>query len=345
LTGLEILAERFERFGTVECRHSSPLYARLALGVAADAEMLELAAQAPAGQPVPNVLFAAVHYLLLRGEQDPLAAYYPSMGGGAAPEEDVYLAFRAFCLAHRGAITELLRTRLVQTNEVRRCACLLPAFGLVADLAGGRPLALVEVGASAGVNLLWDRYGYENGGSGRCGDPGSPVQLACAVRGHRRPPILTAPPRVASRLGLDLHQVDMGNPEEVLWLRALIWPEHVERMALLEQAIAVARRDPPALLAEDALERLPGALAAIPPEVAICVFHSFTANQLSAAARDRLAKHGAGQPVYRVWMEGAAGGDAELGLAVYTGGSPAERVLAICEPHGRWIVWQGAATT
>src|SRR5215218_1913808 len=151
------LADRFACFALEECHDSSPLYERLALGVADDPAMLALAAYARPGQPTPNLLFAAVQYLLLGGTPHPLAAFYPGLAHDPVAGGDPYPAFHDFCRQHADSIRELLETRLVQTNEVRRSACLLPAFCWVARLAGDRPLALLEIGASAGLNLLWDR--------------------------------------------------------------------------------------------------------------------------------------------------------------------------------------------
>src|SRR5262245_59382616 len=153
LTGSEDrLAQTFRRFGERECVPSSPLYGRLAIGIAGDAELLAIAATARA-RPVPNLFLAAVQFLLLQGIEHPLAAFYPGISGGTGgnPADDPFPVLCAFCLEHAGAIEQLLMTRRVQTNEVRRCACLLPAFAIAARRLGDRPLALVEIGASAGL--------------------------------------------------------------------------------------------------------------------------------------------------------------------------------------------------
>src|SRR4029077_9542595 len=142
----------------------SAVYAQLAASVARDDELLAVAREARAGQPLPNLFFSAVHMLLDDCRGDPLAEYYASMGGSRAPDRALDAAFRAFTLAHRDAVIDLMRTRLVQTNEVRRSVCLLPAFATISDASGGAPLALFEIGASAGLNLLFDRYGYSYNG-------------------------------------------------------------------------------------------------------------------------------------------------------------------------------------
>src|SRR5262245_55878285 len=161
---LEALSQRFVRFADQECGAYAPLYDRLARGIADDPELLTIAAHTRSGQQAPLLLLAAVHSLLLSGANHALSAFYPCVTHGAAvPPGDPLPAFRAFCRDYRDALLELVSTGLVQTNEPRRCTVLLPAFAAVAHLAGGRPLALIEVGASAGLNLLFDRYGYDYG--------------------------------------------------------------------------------------------------------------------------------------------------------------------------------------
>jgi len=142
--------------------------------------MLTLAAHARS-TPESSFLLTAAHYLLLGGEEEAVAAFYPSVAGEARGEGDPYPLFRDFCLEHAEELRTLISTRRVQQNEVRRCAQLLPAFGLVAERVGS-PLALVEVGASAGLNLLFDRYSYDYGDGRLRGDTGSPVRLRAARR-------------------------------------------------------------------------------------------------------------------------------------------------------------------
>ncbi len=208
----------------------------------------------------------------------PLAHFYPSLSPVTPPAADPS-ELRAFCLEHREKILELISTRLVQTNEVRRCGCLLPAFMNVGQQAGGRPLALVEIGASAGLNLLWDRYGYDYGRGGGTGDPRSPVQIACTLHGDERPMLPETLPPVGTRVGIDLNPIDVCDPDAALWLRALIWPDEAGKAELLQQAIQVARQDPPRLLAGDALGLLPELLRTMPADQSLCVFHTHTMNQ------------------------------------------------------------------
>ena len=127
------------------------------------------------GDLYQNLLFAAVHYLLLRGAVDTLSSFYASLTRDPRPNSDAYPHFREFCLAHESTIRDLLSTRLVQTNEVGWCAYLLPAFLLITDENPGLPLSLVDIGTSAGLHLLWDRYSYEYTCGVVTGDESSPV--------------------------------------------------------------------------------------------------------------------------------------------------------------------------
>lgn len=376
---LEVLARRFQRFAEREAEPAfSPLYARLCRGIAADPQVLALAAAAPPGQPAPNLLLGAVHYLLLGGADHPLAAFYPSLTSSPDPR-DAYPAFQHFCLEHAADIRELLLTRRVQTNEVARCACLLPAFALVARQRPGASLSLIEIGASAGLNLLWDCYGYDYfsipsagrhsvlhtprqlwksipanarkvnepctiGNRDQYGVPASPLQIPCVLRGGFLPPLPSRLPEVAFRVGVDLNPVDTRAPDAVLWLRALIWPEHHERVSRLQQAREIAKTHRPEVLAGDALSLLPEIVAQAPLNTMLCIFHSLTTYQFSAEQRERLTslllELSARRAIFRISFEHLAGADhPQLRLFSYTDGITTEQVLANCSAHGRWLEW------
>ncbi len=217
---LEDLSARFRRFAEMEAKDYSPLYERLSLAIADDGDLLALAANAGPGQPPPNLFLGAVHYLLMNGLKSGLRRFYPSLAGAGLERGDPQPDFRRFCRENEANISALLPSRRVQTNEVGRSACLMPAFAHVASLANG-PIALVEIGASAGLNLLCDRYFYDYGDLGTAGDPHSPVRLRCQVAGGERPPV-EAVPAVAFRIGVDLDPVDVRDEDQTTWLRALV---------------------------------------------------------------------------------------------------------------------------
>lgn len=335
------LAQRFERFAAVECDATEPLYRCLAQTIAQDAAFLALAAALPAQQPV--VLFLGVlHYLLLQQPSAPLAAFYPTCTPHPRPAtpEALAPALRAFGQAHAATIRELLQTRRLQTNEVRRCAVLVPAFLWVSARTAGQPLAMLEVGASAGLNLLWEQYGYDYGPRGQLGPRPAPLQLTSTLTGDL-PQLTTAWPTVAWRLGLDLTPVDVRDAAAVRWLQALIWPENTARHQRFTQAVALAQTQPPTVLAGDALALLPSCLAQAPPATVLCVWHSFVLNQFTPAARaqfaDLLAAHSHTRPVYEIALEWYSGPHPTLTVNVFEAGQMTSTVLAQCHPHGEWL--------
>ena len=348
---LEALAYRFRRFAELECRDSSPLYERLSTCIADDPQLLELATHCAEGQPPPNLFLGAAHLVLLENPSHPLSAYYASLAESPEDREGAYPHFRSLCLEHSERIVETVSTRLVQTNEVGRCAVLLPAFAIVTARSATRGLAFVEVGASAGLNLLWDRFRYEYAGGARWGDQNSPVQLFCEPRGEPMPGIAAPPPDVVLRVGIDLDPVDLRDREAVRWLRALIWPEHRRRVSALEGALSLATADPPTLIAADALDALPGVLDGVPPGAATCVFHTHTLNQFPPDSRRRfgeiLDEFGGRRDLYVVSIERHGAQQERVGalleLTAYEGGRKTSLALGRCDNHGMWLDWFGGA--
>ncbi len=343
---LNQLAATFRRFGEVECRESgSPLYEELSYGIADDPDLLALAAGAQPRQAPPNLLFAAIHYLLLSGVEHPLAAHYPGLAGGQRPGSPVYQVFREFCLTHRDQVASLVGSGLGQTNVIGRCACLLPAFAAVAEQAASPELVQIEIGCSAGLNLLWHRYHYDYGGGLTWGDPRSPVRLAPELRGDV--PIPRLPPLdPVWRMGIDLRPIRVDDEDSVQWLRALIWPEHADRQQRLQAAIEVAKKDPPRLVEGDASERLADALREAPRRGACCVFATHTLGFFTREALGRtfgaLREHSRLRPVYFVSMD-LTGPHSELKLARFADGEHVTTHVANCSPHGRWLQWLEAA--
>ncbi len=176
----EELGAWFKRFGRVEARATSPVYERLCEGIAQDESLLAIAARVRPGQPAPNLFLGVVQFVLHDHLESPLLEFYPAISGRPPAKGDPFPAFRSFALKHADEVRSLVASRLVQTNVVKRSACLLPAFGLIAERSGQKPLALVEIGTSAGLNLLWDKFHYRYG-SRACGDSASSVKLVCGA--------------------------------------------------------------------------------------------------------------------------------------------------------------------
>ena len=329
-------------------RLGSPFNARLLEWLADDwlaggpmRALLPVWTAGPPGQDlVPLRLAGAFHALALSGRHADLARRYPPAAG----------AFDAQALGpllRRLLVDEAqhFRTYLAsapQTNEVMRSAVLIGGYAAVARETG-LPLALREIGASAGLNLLWDRFHYELGQQ-RWGDEASPVRIASDWRGNT----LALPPRipVSERRGNDLSPIDVRDEGAVLRLRSYVWPDQLARAARLQGAIAIAQRERPEVDAGDAAAWVEHELAAPQPGVATVLVHSVVWQYLPPSTRTRIeaALAAAAQraridaPLAWLRMEFyASGAPAELRLTLWPGGR--ERALATAHPHGEWVEW------
>ncbi|MCH2185169.1 DUF2332 domain-containing protein [Myxococcota bacterium] len=343
----EDVAAYFSWFGEVECPPiGGYLYRELCRGVSGDPKLVELSARARTTQPPPNLLFAAVHYLLLGGDEHALREWYPELAAGEPkPVGSVFPVFRDFCLAHELAIAQLIETRRVQTNVLKRCTALLPGFSSVFARGGGKPLSLIEMGASAGLNLNWDRFAYLYPDGTTWGPPGSPVSLQCELRGEEPLPPLPGEIPVGSRCGVDLHPVDVMDDDEVLWLRALAWPDHPGRQERLTSAIGIARESPSALVEGDASVMLTELIGKAPEDATLCVYGTHTLYQFSRdaliATLSSMQAASRQRPVHFLSAEGTASPNAELFWTIYEDGRRETQRLAGCCPHGHWLEWQG----
>ena len=340
----EKLAEIFQCFAQDEFQGSSPLYERLSLAIAQDPELLALAAQCRTGERIPNLFFAAVHYLLLSGIAHPLIRFYPTLGGSYDGRDDPFADFRSFCLDFSEQIRQIISVRLVQTNEVSRCAGLMPLIVTASKDVPDRPLYLVDIGASAGLNLFWDYFGYRYGNRIFVGEKDSSVQIECALQANF-PPMPKSFPRVCERVGLDLNPLDVRNPEDSLWLRALIWPEHKERAELLRHAIGIARSQSLRLLAGDGAGLLSEIMNSVPGEAVLVIVRIFT--RVSQPSRERLStlvqEYGAKHDLMMITARPNDADVSELLLTSFVSGKHKEQCLARMQNHGNWLEWMEAA--
>jgi hypothetical protein len=301
------LAEIARRFAHTPEFASSPLYQALARTVADSPELLRLAARRRPGQYPTMPFFGAVHAVLLAGANHELARYYPSIVGAAAlPPAGAGPALIDFCATFAPALTALIETRLVQTNVVKRALALRYGLAAIGQRVNA-PVHLIEVGASAGLLLRYDRYGYTLGDR-RFGDPHSPVQLSAEWRGNGPVPDLDALPPLASVTGIDLHPLNARDDADRRWLEALAWPENRHEADLLHKALAIVAAAPPAIRAGDAIDICPALAAELPPGEPRVVFHAITRLHVPAAnlgAFDAaLATLGENAPLYWLSLEG-----------------------------------------
>ncbi|MBT2680116.1 DUF2332 domain-containing protein [Bacillus sp. ISL-35] len=331
------ISEKFKHFAVHECMGSSPLYEFLSLKIAEDWEMLELANKAKDGQPVPNLLFGAVHYLLMKGYEHPLAEFYPSLTNHPRSSDEAFTAFVDFCREFTEEMTEIIESKIVQTNEVRRCSYLYPVFSHIFKKVQ-KPLALIEIGSSAGLQLFLDQYSYSYGSGQIFGKPDSPVHLISKIKGQNNIFSEMDIPEVKTRIGIDLHINDVKNTEDYLWLKALIWPEHHERRKLFEKAANFVANQSLRLIEGDGVELLKSLDAEIPDEQVICVFHTHVANQMPDTTKkkllDQVKQIGDRRDIFHIYNNMY---DSSLHLDYYHDGKESLKTIGETEGHGRWF--------
>ncbi len=335
------LSKRFKTFAKEECAGSSELYEYLSLKIAEDHELLKLSAYAKKEQPIPNLFLGAVHYLLLKGNDHKLKKYYPSIVDKPRRLQDSFPSFKHFCLTYKDQIIPILQNKRVQTNEVRRCGYLYPCFSYVYEKVK-KPLALIEIGTSAGFQLLWDKYSYAYHSNEVYGATDSNVHITSKIKGKNTPFLPKVSPPVTHRYGLDLHINHLSKAEDALWLNALIWPEHKERRTLFKQALAcmVNHQNKLHLIEGNGIELLPHFIEKIPIDSTICIFHTHVANQIPVDLKykllDTIKNTAKTRDIFHIYNNIW---DKDLHIDSYMNGVEYKQTIAETDGHGRWFKW------
>jgi hypothetical protein len=364
---LEEIRSRLRWFAEDHAATISPLYSHLAGHAANDDDVAGLLTATSAESAHPTLLFAAVQRVLQAEPFHELANYYPSLGGSYGPDNATWSLFRSFVLDHADRVRSLIATHVTQTNEVRRAAMLYPAVAMAARQAGA-PVALLEVGTSAGLLLGMATYSYryqtEQAGQVVVGPTRSTVGLHCALAVAPGATLPTIPKKlaVATRIGMDPSPVDLTDEDQYAWLEACIWPDQPERLRLFGAAANAQRKSPPQLVVGDAVDDLATVAARIPPEEPIVVLTSnvlwLLSDERRAAFVAELGKLADRRPVWWVSQEGyRAGLDVVLpgrddlvaqpgsrtfgvlGLVRWADGTPHATALARTAWHGERMEW------
>ena len=309
------ISENYRRFAQLETAGRSPAYQELAEFVAENMTILQFLGRLAPAKRQPNLLFAAARYIL---------------GEPANPDTLTKL------IDERGDdLAAIMSERRTQTNEAARCAILLPALALIPG-----PLALIEVGAAAGLTLLVDFYNYDYRGHVLNGlDADAPV-LTCQPMGAV--PIPGHVPEIGWRAGLDLNPLDPSNPTDVEWLSCLIWPGEEGRAERLSAATATARRHPVEIYRGDLLDDLAELAAKVPTGLTLVIYHTAVLAYVDEAKRCAFAA--LTRSLGAIWIANEAPGvvgDAappspSRGFMLVRDGT---ELLAQSDPHGNWIEW------
>jgi hypothetical protein len=317
------IRDRYRDFADREAKGVSPLYERLARYVSESHAPIEFLAALPRPKQQPNLLFAAVRHL------------YGTPRDGRHLEELI--------LEHAEPIREVILARGTQTNEPGRCATLLPVLAQLPQ-----PLALLEVGASAGLCLLPDFYGYDYGRTRLMpeNDDGYDVPVF-PCRASDATPLPERMPRIVWRWGLDLNPVNVSDPEQAAWLQTLVWPGQEDRAERLRAAIHIARRHPPGVGKGDLLHEQ-FAVATPPPENAtLVIFHSAVLVYVAPGDRERFVDNVRNSDA--VWISNESPAVFPSIAAKLNARPPRDRFVlavdgepvALAGPHGQSIDWLG----
>jgi hypothetical protein len=329
----------------------SPLYERLARFIAGDGQILALILREPPSSHHPALLLAAVRYLLLDTPEHPLAAVYD----GTSDQDPVPL-FKAFVVENRDRLFQLMAVRHVQRNEVGRSALIGPGLAWVAEHVG-EPIQLVEVGCSAGLNLLIDHFRLSYGAYGATGSSMSPVTVNCEViAGH--PPIRPTYPQIAGRVGLDRDLPNLLDPDDARWILACVWPD-TDQSARLAAAVRLGQELVPPVRRGDPVGDLRPLLEDVGPG-ALTVVTAWTYSRLDPDEREQFLAVVADLSHRRplVWMaadnrgavplvdpSGLGGSDrydsGVLSVSVFDKGHVGSEILALVHVYGSWIDWRG----
>ena len=330
------IADRFRTFAEEASSHGCPLYAHLARCIIEDPDVLFNCSGNPKAAFAQHAFRCSPFSSASETGPPAWPILWKSDGISTEPGRSVS-GISGFLLDSRTEIIPILQSRITQTNEVRRCAYLIPSFQWVYEKGGGQDLSLIDVGCSAGLHLLWDRYHYDYG-SVQTGNPDSTVQIDCELRGSLMPPIPEIFPSCAYRVGVDLHPIDLRDPQERLWLEALVFPDHVDRRILLNAAIAEALPNPLPVVAGDATELLPRDVDPGSAATSLCIYHCHAMCQLSEqdwkAFEEMLLAQSRNREIFWLLAEGY-----EVQLRHLQNGEVRREKLAGKDGHGRWLEW------
>ena len=315
------LRAAYRRFADDEARGKSPLYEILVRGVADDNEILDCLLTLPPPKRQPNLLLAAVRH---------------HCGTPSGWDE-----FRQSVIENREIVRALMLERSTQTNEPGRCATLLPVLARLRQ-----PVALLEVGASAGLCLLPDCYGYDYGGHMLKPDESGAEIPIFPCQANMATPMPQSLPRINWRAGLDLEPIDLSDASRVAWLETLVWPEQTDRLARLRAAINIAATKKPRVVKGDLRKDVARLAAEMPRDATRVIFHTAVLAYI-ASPEERAEFARAVQSLCDVWISnegpqvfpdiaaraGASGLRSHFLLAV--NGAP----VAWCDPHGASLDW------
>ncbi|MGK0390696.1 MAG: hypothetical protein ACI94Y_003456 [Maribacter sp.] len=342
-TERQLLKDWFIRFAETECKNVSPMYFQLSHQIANDDELIEIASMCQERQPMPNLFFGAVHYLLLKDKNAELAKYYPSIFDDHKNDFPFEL-FKQFCLDNKAEIIAIEQSRIVQTNALNRCAYLMP---ILSSLYGNEKMNIVDIGTSAGLTLHFDKYEYHYNDEKILGN--SEVKINSEIRKGQLP-VFNHLPIINRKVGIDQNPLDVKEKDNAIWLKALIWADRTARFEKMEQAIEIAQNLVIDFEVASTLHDFERIILAQEQNLPLFIFHTHALYQFTEEERQEfrtlIDEIGSQRNLDYLAVEGSGIFSTDFGkngvlvvLTTYKNGVKKEELIAVTNGHANWIEW------
>ena len=338
------LKDWFKRFAETECKEVSPMYYKLSQNIAEDDELISIASFSKQRQPMPNLIFEAVHFLLLNNKDDELAKYYPSIT--ADYKQDLpFELFKNFCLKNKEEIINIEQTKIVQTNSLNRTAYLMP---MLSHLFEDKEINIIDIGTSAGLTLNMDKYEYHYNGKHSLGKSG--VKIKSEIKDGNLPKF-NNPVRIIKKIGIDQNPLDLKIESNEKWLKALIWADLTERVEKMEQAISVAKQANIEFKKASDLVSFKRIIQEQNNNIPLVIYHTHMLYQFNQEERESFWKLidevGNKRDITYIATEGSRVFKTDYGLrgilvelTEYKNGTKNNRIIAETNGHANWIKWK-----
>ncbi len=348
---VEKTKERFITFAKSECKGNSSLYYKLSNHIANDQDLLNIASKTRPDQPIPNIILAAVHYLLLKDSNNELADYYPSIQKKQVSEIPFAL-FKMFCIENEEKIIDIISKRIVQTNVINRCAYLMPIISKIIT-EENKPTTIIDIGTSAGLTLNFDQYEYWYNGLKVFGD--SSVKVKSEILESNIPEIFPITQAI-SKIGIDQNIIDPTDEDEILWLKALIWPDQLERFTAMNEALKLNHLKNIQFVNAQSISDFEKEILNINRNENLIIYSTHVLYQFLPEQKDTfyamLDSVASQRDFYFLSVEGIGilqkrydSNEVVIELTHYTNKKKLQSFIAETNGHGNWIKWKNYGTS
>ena len=344
---LSRIKDRFKAFAEYECKDYAELYYKLSYDIANDDEVSNIASFAKSSQPVPNIFFGAVHYLLLKNKKNKLAQFYPTITKIQNKDRIPFDLFKEFCIQNEIKIKKIISERIVQTNVLNRCSYLYPVFSNIISKEG-KPTTIIDIGTSAGLTLNFDKYEYWYNESKIFGE--SRVKNYSKIIDSEVPELKPISQKI-TKIGIDQNLINPKNEDEKLWLNSLIWADHIDRFTYMEEALKLKELDQINFIQGKSVLDFEIVINKIEKSETLIVFATHTLYQFSPEEKiefyNMLDKIGKQRDFYYLSVESMKSftekyntNNAVIELITYKNCNKKEELIGETNGHGNWITWK-----